>query len=596
MMRRTVERSQICPSKNTDNICPREFNRCLRRLYPSIREKEDNISLPRCWDSNQASSYLELSQNGLSVSFKKNVSLQGDKDPSGVVRADAPIPSSIGLYYFEVTIVHGHRGCMGVGLSKTGGELNRMPGWDSSCYGYHGDDGNFFSACGHGTAYGPKFGTGDVIGCGIDTLLREIFFTKNGKHLGTALKGNIPFEELYPTVGLKTPGEQIHVNFGQVPFVFNISNYSAVLIKRKIETLESIAMPEDVRQHTDRIVSSFLGECGAMDSLEKFENVAKIQQKMNYEFLRKRKEIIEMILNAAHGSSIQANLENYFPNCLSANPRVQLVLLCLRYIDLANTLREPPASFKKPISEAGQTSSPSNVRVANSKFRINTRHKSYKRTRHDRSSSPISVSASTRKSADLHESSVDAKNASTDYYSDDDTGECMMTIDGISITKRMYTDLLVSNELDKMCYIMKMGREIMKLSKEFTLTQKERQILEIAMTMVLTTSPIEKHPLSSAHRRYIANLVMTMINHEQHLSGENGTSGSHRIHVYSELRGMFMGWQTLHTEAMSQDHPVGAISFLRDVAVYSKKFEEDDVDYSDEPMEEGAADDIQTEG
>uniref|UniRef100_A0A8R1HGV0 B30.2/SPRY domain-containing protein n=1 Tax=Caenorhabditis japonica TaxID=281687 RepID=A0A8R1HGV0_CAEJA len=184
-----------------------------------------NHRLPKKWDSNQASSYLELSQNGLTVSFKRNVSLQGDKDPSGVVRSDYPIPSSIGLYYFEVEIRHGIRGCLGVGLSKEGGDLNRMPGWDPSCFGYHGDDGNFFSACGHGSSYGPKFVTGDVIGCGIDTLLYHVFFTKNGKHLGIAYRGSEPFEKLYPTVGLKTPGEQLHANFGQKSFMFDYDNY-----------------------------------------------------------------------------------------------------------------------------------------------------------------------------------------------------------------------------------------------------------------------------------------------------------------------------------------------------------------------------------
>lgn len=144
------------------------------------------------------------------------------------MRADAHIPQSIGLYYFEIKVVHGHRGCMGIGLSKEGGDLNRMPGWDPSCYGYHGDDGNFFNSSGNGTPYGPKFGTGDVIGCGIDTMLYQIFFTKNGKHLGIAFSGTEPFEELFPTVGLKTPGEQLQVNFGQKPFLFDFENYSKV--------------------------------------------------------------------------------------------------------------------------------------------------------------------------------------------------------------------------------------------------------------------------------------------------------------------------------------------------------------------------------
>lgn len=73
---------------------------------------------------------------------------------------------------------------MGVGLSEKNVSLNRLPGWDQTSYGYHGDDGNFFASSGKGVEYGPTFTTGDVIGCGLNFVTREIFFTKNGQHLG----------------------------------------------------------------------------------------------------------------------------------------------------------------------------------------------------------------------------------------------------------------------------------------------------------------------------------------------------------------------------------------------------------------------------
>lgn len=80
-------------------------------------------------------------------------------------------------------------------------------GWDALSYGYHGDDGNFFSASGQviaiailysgkiqalfdkyvkfqGVAYGPTFGKGDVIGCGLNLVRKNVFFTKNGENLG----------------------------------------------------------------------------------------------------------------------------------------------------------------------------------------------------------------------------------------------------------------------------------------------------------------------------------------------------------------------------------------------------------------------------
>lgn len=53
-------------------------------------------------------------------------------------------------------------------------------GWDTCSYGYHGDDGHFFSSSGNGQPYGEKFSTGDTIGCGINMIENSIFFTKNG--------------------------------------------------------------------------------------------------------------------------------------------------------------------------------------------------------------------------------------------------------------------------------------------------------------------------------------------------------------------------------------------------------------------------------
>ena len=59
-----------------------------------------------------------------------------------------------------------------------------MPGWDNGSWGYHGDDGKKFADMSTGRAYGPMYGTGDVIGCGTNLQTGDVFFTKNGKHLG----------------------------------------------------------------------------------------------------------------------------------------------------------------------------------------------------------------------------------------------------------------------------------------------------------------------------------------------------------------------------------------------------------------------------
>lgn len=49
---------------------------------------------------------------------------------------------------------------MGIGLSISGVNMNRLPGWDKNSFGYHGDDGHSFCSSGSGHPYGPTFTTG----------------------------------------------------------------------------------------------------------------------------------------------------------------------------------------------------------------------------------------------------------------------------------------------------------------------------------------------------------------------------------------------------------------------------------------------------
>lgn len=57
-----------------------------------------------------------------------------------------------------------------------------MPGWrDYPWWGYHGDDGGFFS--GDAVAHSDTYEKGDVVGCGVDQQ-GGLFFTKNGRKLG----------------------------------------------------------------------------------------------------------------------------------------------------------------------------------------------------------------------------------------------------------------------------------------------------------------------------------------------------------------------------------------------------------------------------
>ena len=67
------------------------------------------------------------------------------------------------------------------------------------------------------------------MGCGVVFATQEIFFVVDGNYHGTAFK-TVDTADLYPTISLHSPNEEVKVNLGQEPFKFDIESMIIVIL------------------------------------------------------------------------------------------------------------------------------------------------------------------------------------------------------------------------------------------------------------------------------------------------------------------------------------------------------------------------------
>uniref|UniRef100_A0A674PF93 RAN binding protein 9 n=1 Tax=Takifugu rubripes TaxID=31033 RepID=A0A674PF93_TAKRU len=310
----------------------KELSQRLRRLYPAVNENE--TPLPRSWSPKDKFSYIGLSQNNLRVHYKGHGKTPKD---AASVRATHPIPAACGVYYFEVKIISkGRDGYMGIGLSAQGVNMNRLPGWDKHSYGYHGDDGHSFCSSGTGQPYGPTFTTGDVIGCCVNLINNTCFYTKNGHSLGIAFTDLPP--NLYPTVGLQTPGEVVDANFGQHPFVFDIEDYMRewrTKIQAQIDHFPIGEREGEWQSMIQKMVASYLvhhSYCATAEAFAKSTDQAVHEELAS---IKNRQKIQKLVLSGRMGEAIETTQQLY-PNLLERNPDLLFMLKVRQFIEMVN--------------------------------------------------------------------------------------------------------------------------------------------------------------------------------------------------------------------------------------------------------------------
>lgn len=109
-----------------------------------------------------------------------------------------------------------------IGITSDDYPLNKHVGKEHRSYGYYSEEGQKWRNGDHLEKYGQSYTSGDVVGCGINTFTREIFFTKNGIYQGVAYWDVPDTVPLYPTVSLRGAVGLTCVATFQGPFKFDL--------------------------------------------------------------------------------------------------------------------------------------------------------------------------------------------------------------------------------------------------------------------------------------------------------------------------------------------------------------------------------------
>ncbi|KAF9263120.1 SPRY-domain-containing protein [Marasmius fiardii PR-910] len=247
------------------------------------------LKLPTRWSVQFRHHILSLSEDGRELTYQGTGSTDRDREAAAAARTIQHIPPACGIYYYEVEIrSKGQKAHISIGFAGSDVRTSRLPGWEPNSWGYHGDDGCSFAAEKNGTKYGPTFGVGDVIGCGVDFTTNRAFYTKNGVNLGPVFENVGKGIDLYPSVGLQHVGESVKVNFGHEPFRYDIEYYVqqqrnqlwAEIIERPIDTSyfaagsSSYAPEEQTKRTLNRLVLSYLAHHGYVKTSRAFQKQA----------------------------------------------------------------------------------------------------------------------------------------------------------------------------------------------------------------------------------------------------------------------------------------------------------------------------------
>lgn len=277
-----------------------------------------------CWQSSPDSANAVHLQITDSLSVEYTGAGHADSDAASV-RTNIAVPADCALFYFEVMIdSKGRDGYIGLGFCISDIMADRLPGWEPGSWGYHGDDGNAFGGTGKGFAYGPCFTTGDAVGALWNRISGEISFYKNGVRLGVAFEG-VGNEKLYPTVGLRTTGEQVTANFGNKPWRTDVKVIEAEVKRQMEDDIAAIQLqkPKKSIMVLEELIFSHLQHNGYADTA-RIAAVAMLGSKRHVSAedtaaVQQRRHVSSTVSSGDIPAALEA-AEAAAPGVLSANP------------------------------------------------------------------------------------------------------------------------------------------------------------------------------------------------------------------------------------------------------------------------------------
>lgn len=229
----------------------------------------DRLLQPTHLDHHNRGIFLSVEKDFCTVRYK---GMGNDSQDVGVIRSNAPFTGQEPVDYFEVEVLQcgDESSDICIGVSTSDMVTTRHVGHCSHSWGYSAGDGcKYHYGSRYGLAYASKYGAGDVIGCGIDWSRRDIFFTLNGKHLGTAFS-SVTFKSnrIYPTVSLHSNGDRVRCNF-RGPFRFQ-NRLDLMLDKRRHAMRAQIDSTEIHVGDVHALVEEYLLHEGYLETLQCF--------------------------------------------------------------------------------------------------------------------------------------------------------------------------------------------------------------------------------------------------------------------------------------------------------------------------------------